>query len=190
MTQADLNAMLSDGRRMLSGIGIPISGSICPSVKIVKAHSFFGKCCPKGSFKHFPTGYDYVIKISAYTLGNTRKSVMNTILHELIHTCADCHGHDAQWRAYATRAGKAFGYDIRRCGGDKSSQDIKNLNAGRTYRGRTFKYPRYLVTCPACGREWKYYVKGRVVQTRKAAQCPCGHVGLDLTMFAIPTKKR
>lgn len=182
--------MLSDGRRMLSGIGIPVSGSICPSVKIVKAHSFFGKCCPKGSFKHFPAGYDYVIKISAYTLGNSRKSVMNTILHELIHTCADCHGHDAQWRAYAARAGKAFGYDIRRCGGDKSESDQRNLRAGAARSGKRVHHNRYLVTCPACGREWRYTRAGRVVLQHGLCRCPCGHTGLRLTRFAIPAKKR
>lgn len=186
-TQSDLDTMLAKGAKMLSDIGIPISESVCPRVKIVAAHSFFGKCCHKDSnLKHFPAGYDYLIKVSKYTLGNSEKSVMNTLLHELIHTCPDCIGHDAKWRKHAAKANAAYGYDIKRVGGDKTEQDTKNLNRGYVPRRRR-NIVRYLLTCPRCGREWHYATRSRAVQFPDKCTCPyCKKKGLSMTDLTKP----
>lgn len=187
-TQKDLNEMLAEGQTMLTKINIPISKNICPEVDLVFAHSFFGRCVNKSAkLKHFPKGYDYLIQVSLYALQNTKKSVMNTILHELIHTCSDCRGHDAKWKGYAEKAGKEYGYDIKRCGGDKTVMDCHNLNKGRKIINRR-TFDRYLISCPACGMHWKYTRKSRVVQDPAAAKCPCGHKGLKLEFLAIPIK--
>lgn len=184
--KSELNEMLSLGIKMLKAIDIPISESICPEVLLANSHSFFGQCCPKESTLKClrPQGYDYYIRISCFTLQNSEKSVMNTILHELIHTCKDTHGHDKQWQAYGRRIHETYGYDIRRQGGDKSAQDIKNLSAGRTRR-RSFL--QYRLTCSDCGHSWSYTKAGKVVKSYKQCSCPyCKTMSLVLTQYAKP----
>lgn len=175
LTQEEINDMLERLSRTLRDIGIPISDSICPKVRLSKAHSFFGQCIPKGAHRRFPEGYDFLIALSVFTLGNSYRSIENTLVHELLHTCPGCLNHGPQWKAHAEVVRKRLHLDIKRVHGDKTPSDIANLRAGRK------KSPfRYMVYCPNCGASWKYRKAGRVVRYADKCTCACGYVGMKL----------
>lgn len=82
LKQEEINDMLERLSRTLRGIGIPISDSICPKVRLSKAHSFFEQCIPKGSHRRFLEGYDFLIALSVFTLGNSYRSIENTLVRQ------------------------------------------------------------------------------------------------------------
>ena len=122
-TDARINRMLAEGIERMKELGVPISDSICPEVILVGTHSYYGRCNPKGSLKRF-TEFDYYIEISGHTLQNTEKSLRNTLIHELIHTVPDGLCHTGEWKKWAKYVSEKTGYNIKRCEGDETEEDI------------------------------------------------------------------
>ena len=172
--------MLASSIKELRRSGIPVANSISPTVRLVKAHSFFGRCAGRHS-KVNKSNYDYEIHISSYTLENTYRSVQNTIYHEHLHTCADTHGHDLQWKHYASIVKARLGYNITRSGGDKSAADIKNL---RGEKKRTYT-KNYIIRCPHCGQLWVRHVRTKLVLKPEKYQCGKCHVALEKVNYII-----
>lgn len=113
--QAELDSMLSKGIGMLKEIDIPISQSINPHIKVISDPYVFGRHQDR---KFFESGddfsYEHQICISAAVLGNSEKSMMNTVLHELIHTIPGCtHDNGGKlWLEYADIVNKCYGFNI------------------------------------------------------------------------------
>lgn len=151
---------------MLKAIDIPLSGSICPNVAYSRSHSQFGICCGKRS-RYNNTCYDYLIKISKYVLNCSEHSVMSILLHELIHTCDTCKGHDWRWKQYAAKTNRKYGYHIQRCGLEDFTQgDIESFRTGKATRA-----VKYVIQCPFCGATWKRKVFSYFVQHPEKYRC-------------------
>ena len=118
--------MLAESIVLMKELGVPISDSICPEVRLVGSHCKYGRCCSKGSLKRY-TEYDYYIEISGHTLQNTEKSLRNTIIHELIHTVPDGMCHTGEWKKWAKYVSTKTGYNIKRLDGDETEEDLKRL---------------------------------------------------------------
>ena len=118
--------MLAECIGLMRELGVPISDSICPEVKLVGTHSYYGRCNPKGSLKRF-TEFDYYIEISGHTLQNTEKSLRNTLIHELIHTVPDGMCHTGEWKKWAKYVSEKTGYNIKRLDGDETEEDYARL---------------------------------------------------------------
>ena len=125
-TDARINRMLAESIALMKELGVPISDSICPEVRLVGSHCKYGRCCSKGSLKRY-TEYDYYIEISGHTLQNTEKSLRNTIIHELIHTVPDGMCHTGEWKKWAKDVSAKTGYNIKRLDGDETEEDLKRL---------------------------------------------------------------
>ena len=91
-TDERINKMLAECSELMKELGVPISENICPEVTLTGSHCSYGRCCRKGSLKKY-TKYDFYIEISGLTLGNTEKSLRNTLIHELLHTIPNAHYH-------------------------------------------------------------------------------------------------
>lgn len=128
-TDERINRMLAESIALLKGLGVPVSESVCPEVTLKGFRSCYGRCCPKGSLKGY-TEYDFYIEISGYTLGNTEKSLRNTLIHELIHTVPGGDSHTGEWKKWARFVSEKTGYQIRRYDGDETEQDKANLRCG------------------------------------------------------------
>ena len=90
----------------------------------------------------------YYIQINVTLLDerNGEDGLINTILHELLHTCPDCMNHGAQWKFWAEKVRKAYGYNIKRT----SDNDEKEVTTGNlNYHQREYKYHVY---CEKCGK--------------------------------------
>ena len=128
--QEEINALFADCMVQMRSIGVPISESIYPSVVLSRTRSRFGDC-RKTAGKSGELDYDFVIRLSKYTLANSERSLRNTIYHELIHTVPGGFNHGREWKRWAAYAGERLGYHIQRMGGeDDTAQDLENLSFG------------------------------------------------------------
>ena len=125
-TDARINRMVAESIALMNELGVPISKSICPEVRLIGSHCKYGRCCSKGSLKR-NTEYDYYIEISGHTLQNTEKSLRNTLIHELIHTVPDGMCHTGEWKKWAKYVSAKTGYTIQRLDGDETEDDRKRL---------------------------------------------------------------
>lgn len=125
-TDAQINRMLAESISLMKELGVPISDSICPEVRLVGSHCKYGRCCSKGSLKRYAE-YDYYIEISGHTLQNTEKSLRNTLIHELIHTVPDGMCHTGEWKKWAKYVSTKTDYNIKRLDGDETEEDLKRL---------------------------------------------------------------
>ena len=125
-TDERINRMLAESIELLKGLGVPISDSICPQVRLTGSHAYYGQCSPRGSLKRY-TEYDYYIEISGHTLENTEKSLRNTLIHELIHTVPDGLCHTGEWKKWARYVSARTGYNIQRLAGDETEEDYNRL---------------------------------------------------------------
>lgn len=125
-TDARINRMLAESIALMNELGVPISKSICPEVRLIGSHCKYGRCCAKGSLKRY-TEYDYYIEISGHTLQNTEKSLRNTLIHELIHTVPDGMCHTGEWKKWAKYVSAKTGYTIQRLDGDETEDDRARL---------------------------------------------------------------
>lgn len=72
--------------------------------------------------------------------------MINTIIHELLHTCPGCMNHGKQWKTWAEKVRKTYGYNIKRT----SDNDEKEVTTGNlNYNAREYKY---FVYCKKCGK--------------------------------------
>ena len=127
-TDERINRMLSECISLLRGLGVPVSGSVCPTVRLNSSHCHFGTCCLKGSKKKY-TEYEFYIEISGFTLKNTEKSLRNTLIHELLHTVPGGLCHTGEWKKWAKWVNANTEYHISRCGTeDETDKDLDNLS--------------------------------------------------------------
>lgn len=125
-TDEGINKMLADCIRLMKEIGVPISESICPDVTLNGSRRYYGYCYPKGSKKKY-SEYEYYIEISGFTIGNSKKSLRNTLIHELIHTVPGGLCHTGEWKKWADFVSKKTEYTIRHYDGDKTWKDRDRL---------------------------------------------------------------
>lgn len=118
--------MLAESIALMNELGVPISKSICPEVKLIGSHCKYGRCCSKGSLKRY-TEYDYYIEISGHTLQNTEKSLRNTLIHELIHTVPGGMCYTGEWKKWAKYVSAKTGHTIQRLDGDETDDDRARL---------------------------------------------------------------
>lgn len=128
-TDERINRMLAESIALMKELGVPISDSISPEVKLTSAHAYLGCCCPKGSLKDC-TEYDYYIRISGFAINNTEKSLRNTLIHELIHTVPGGLCHTGEWKKWAEYVSEKTEYNIQRYAGDETEEDKAQLRRG------------------------------------------------------------
>ena len=86
--------------------------------------------------------------------------ILNTLIHELLHTFPNCQDHRFQWKAYAEQIQKMTGINITRLA------DVKNSTSQINYR--------YIVKCTKCGTEWGYGRSTKIVKNPSHFHCKCG----------------
>lgn len=122
-----------------------------------------------GQCKKVPGGFTINISTRLLEDGVDEKSLMSTVLHEVIHTCPDCMNHGQTWKEYARRLNKKFGYNIKRC----TSSEEKGIKPA--YREQNYKY---IVKCEDCNLKYYYLRRGEVIRQIQARPnthgCRCG----------------
>lgn len=91
-------------------LGIKYGGNITisPTTRVLKKW---------GSCRIYPHNFGFDIKINRRLLDDDVKemALLDTVMHELLHTCPGCGDHGATWKKYADMVNKAYGYNVKRC---------------------------------------------------------------------------
>lgn len=154
----DANALLAFVTDKALSLGIPVSRFIDPEVRInSRAKKRFG-CCKR-------TSSGYIIEISERLLSSDEKTCLETLAHEVIHTCRGCQNHQKKWKEYAALLGEALGLDIERTGSpDKLGLSLEELE----------KEARYALICEGCGLIIKRTRRSRLIEHPEHYRCRCG----------------
>lgn len=96
-------------------------------------------------------------------------ALMNTLLHEYLHTCPKCFNHGKEWKRYAKIVNDKYHYNIQ----TRTSSEEKGLDKSLLYK--------YELSCPECGHTWYFgrksnAVKGALVNHIMTCPC-CGYKG-------------
>ena len=139
-------------------LSIPISDRIDPHVAVNRrAVTRFG-CCIR------QRDSSYRIELTDRLLAAEERACMQTLAHEVLHTCPGCQNHGPLWQEYAQRMNKAWGYSISRTGtcGALGIADARQV--------------RHLVVCTACGREFPRVKASALVLHPERYRCRCGGI--------------
>lgn len=112
--------------------------------------------------------YRRMIKLSVDLCQHTNQnSILNTMVHELIHCCG-IWNHRRDFKIAAALINRMFPekYDISRCTSAQSKMTEEQMD--QTYK--------YIVSCPKCHTKWGFKRFSKVVQNAERCWCPkCSH---------------
>ena len=137
-TMRDLMEYASFCMEMLDEIAVPYSP--VEKFTVNTRASRWGLCSLRGG--------KYYIQINVTLLDdrNGEDGLINTLLHELLHTCPGCMNHGPNWKFYAEKVRRNYGYDIKRT----SDNEEKEVTTGNlNFKRREYKYFLY---CEKCGK--------------------------------------
>lgn len=169
MAQRKLKEYMEKCMAMLDELNIPYCKDI-KELSVSHAERRWGQTSWRTSVN---TGKRSDFKISiSYKLINekytpTDEGLINTMIHELLHTCPDCHGHGTQWKTYAKMVYDRYGIDIKRCGNDND----KGVTEGEQDIVKKFTY---VVQCTSCGNKIGRYRMSKVIECPENFRCKCG----------------
>ena len=146
--------------------GIPVAKDIAPEIRFSKATSWFGMTEPRR--EQNGKLYKFRIAFSVYHLESSDKAIINTIIHELLHTCPGCLNHGEKWKSYARVCKEKFGYNIERCGGDKDDEEILKKAAKVRFHGG------HKLICIECGQEFNRSRESNFTLHPDWYRCNCG----------------
>lgn len=179
-THEQVEEMMVKAMKMLDEINVPYEKDICPMIDFPKARSFYGYCCSYGAIpysfadrarKQYHRAFKMYIRISEYTLALSEKSIMNTIIHELLHTCPGCMNHGPKWQSWGDLVRRTYGYDIKRVGGDKGEEEHEAFQKAASVTGPKIKHQ---VRCKSCGTVWNKTRDCNVTMHTSQYHCHCG----------------
>lgn len=132
----DLQTIAKECMNELDNLGI-VYGNIVTFEVNTRAKKRWGQC------KKVHNGYIINISIRLLDENVPIKSLKETILHEMLHTCENCFDHKETWKAYAYIVNKAYGYNIKRCT-SASEKGIKEKTE--------IKHIKHKFICEKCGQ--------------------------------------
>lgn len=153
----DYNALMKEICEEARALGIPVSGSIEPEVRInTRAKKRYGRCTRLQGEE-----YEYRIEVSAYLEDKDENCVRSVLAHELLHTCPRCMNHKRLWKSYAVKMNSAYGYNI-------------TATTKETLVEHEEKPVKYMLQCTKCQRQFPRMKLSPVVQHPERYHCGCG----------------
>lgn len=158
----NINELLQKGIKQVKLAGIE-PGNINPEVIVnTRAKNRAGLC------RKTPGEYDYQIEINSQLLQTQESKIMNTLIHEILHSAKGCMNHGSTWKSYATIMNVIFGYDISRT----SSYEKLGIEAPEA---------KFIVKCKCCGAEIRRQRKSKL--TTHPSHYHCGACGGELMLM-------
>lgn len=155
MNQEKLNKILQKAILQVSSAGIK-PGNIQPEVGEIKGVTTFGLCKKINTIK----GIEFSILINPVLYAN-EDSLMETMVHEVLHTVDGCDNHGKLWVENANIMNNKYGYHISRC----SSYEEKGL---------VRPDPKYKLKCNCCGEVYnKNALRKKFIQDFNYYFCSC-----------------
>lgn len=152
------NKLLDDVIKEAVSLNIPVSSTINSSILInTRCTRRFGQC------KRIKSKiYSFQIELSFFLLDADEKYIKQTLAHEVLHTCPNCFNHGTEWKSYANKMNRAYGYEIAR------TNNCNNM-------GITSPIKRnYVIKCKSCGNEIVRQRASNLVKDTNRYMCKCG----------------
>ena len=146
----------------LDAIGIEY-GNILDVTVNTRAKRRWGQC------RKTPAGFKININADLLNESITKSDagLINTLIHEILHTCEGCMNHGPKWKDLAFKVKLFYGIDIKRT----SSEEEKGLT---TTSVRRVEYP-YAVQCTCCKQVTRRTKKSKVIMHPEYYRCAmCG----------------
>lgn len=108
-----------------------------------------------GTCKTIVPNKKYLITLNLlYVQYGTIEQIRNTIMHEILHSLPNGHGHKGKWKQYASIVNsKYLEYHISRTSYSKEYQLALKANI----------VPNYTLICPNCNETWRYQRKTKLI---------------------------
>ena len=141
----ELSILTKECEHNLRNIGIPV-GNVTGLTINNRTSKRLGRCSRKGGTVTSSNGKItveevFTIEVSAKIL-HDKEEVLNTIYHELIHTCPSCFNHGEKWQSYGQLAEAKLNLakPITRCTSvDRTEEYVSQF--------------KYVLKCECCGVE-------------------------------------
>ena len=165
----DLNTYSKKALNLLSELNIKYSNKIEFKVSTRMTRSW-GNCS-----KH--SDGTYTIKISDILLQDTTSedALMNTVIHEILHTVNGCLNHGPNWKAVADKVNRNTHYNIKRC----TSCEEKGIDRNSRTRSKNSRPKKWAVKCCQCGNIYKYSRKPKWlprISSYRCGRCNAGNL--------------
>lgn len=109
----------------------------------------------------------YTISISSRLLADdvAVDGAINTIIHELLHTCKGCMNHGENWKREANKVNRAYGYNIKRCSSaeEKGVEPIESMPKAIKHQFR----------CKECGKVYSRMKESNFTKHWEHYRCGC-----------------
>ncbi len=120
------------------------------------------KISPRAVRRHGVCRYENgncIIEVSKHLFRVDDKEMINTLIHEILHTFKDTKGHNYKWKWYAKKISDNTEYKIERTG---------------TSEALTIDDYNYLITCVKCGNKIKRHrISQRFINSCSKKSCYC-----------------
>lgn len=138
-----------------------------------------------GCMKYNRRTGERTIEISSRILADSvpDDATMGTIIHEILHACKGCKGHQGQWKRYANAVNRKYPqYNITRT---SSAEDFGLEDTRKT------EY-KYAVRCVDCGHVFHRSKRTAVVLHPENYRCRCGGKleSVDLRLVTPPLETK
>lgn len=145
---------------MLENIGIEY-GNIIEVVPNSRAKKRWGQCCK------VPGGFSININVALLDERNKEEGLIDTLLHEIIHTCKNCFNHGANFKKIAGKIHRAYGYKIA------TAESAADMGVIEETRGIEYKYAIQCETCKSIIRRTRM---SNAIKHPEAYRCKCGGI--------------
>lgn len=135
----DLNMIYEWAMDIIEKCDIEI-GTITNVTINTRAKKRWGQC------KYNRSTNTYTININGDILADDVpfKPVLETMIHEILHTCKGCFNHGAEWKRMAEIVKRETGYNVTRCTGAETFG---------IHREPKHKEGKYVLVCEKCGKK-------------------------------------
>lgn len=155
----NLNTFAHKAMEQLDAIGIKY-GRIVKFEVNTRAKKRWGQC------KRTPEGYYININSVLLDERNSENGLMETIIHEILHTCNGCMNHGAEWQRLAEEVNRVYGYKVKRT----NSAEEKGMDMALVTDMYKIAY-KYALECTNCHHVYQYARAGKVVKNPSRYRC-------------------
>lgn len=98
---------------------------------------------------------------------NNEQALIDTLMHELLHTCKGCFNHKNEWKRLAEKVNGIYNYNIKRTASE--------VDYGIEIETENITEPKYKIQCTNCGKVYTRQRKSKVVAHPENYRCyDCG----------------
>ena len=170
----DYMAMFNEALEIVDGLGIE-AGEIVDVSLNYRAKNRAGQCKRNNVSNTYSLNFNYLM----FNDETNDTEVMNTIIHEILHTCKDCMTHKGEWKRLANIVNANTKYNITRCA-NYASLGIESPKEERKHN--------YVFVCEDCGQ---VIIRERASKfTKNYHAYRCGKCGGELRFDASKSNYR